>query len=193
MEIDFFGVVNNSLLEDRLCVDFFSRGLENFIDGFLRKLHRSSLNRSVINAGLTTVNRKLNVFGENGRLVVLLSDSGLTWYVNRHGTCGGFVIDDWIEIFSLCVNRSLHDLFSNDWGLYNTLFDDRLLYDSASDDGLRDDFSGDDWFGVDLLGLSDFGFAVHDFGGEAGFGGGVGLTGLCASGGLPGRGVLAVS
>jgi hypothetical protein len=155
LEFNSFDVVDNLSLDNRLSVDFLSRGSYNFLYDFLIVLNRSGLNRSVVDLGLASVDFKLHVFSQYSWLDVLFSNGGLSWHVNRNCFSFDFTIYNWFLIFSFGVHRSGHNLFSNDRGLYNSLFDDWLLHDSLSNNRLGDHFSGHHWFGNNLLSLSD--------------------------------------
>lgn len=106
LEVDSFGVVDDSFLINRLCVNFFSRSLENVVNDLLRELSGSGNNRKIVNLRFSSVNLQLNVFGQNGRLVILLSDCCFTRNVNWNRSGGSLIIYDWFKIFCFSINRS---------------------------------------------------------------------------------------
>ena len=163
LKFNSFCVINNLSLYNRLSINFFSRCLNSFINNFFGILNRSSLNRTVINLSLTSINLKLYIFSQNSRLNILFSNGGFSRYINRYSFNFSFTINNRFFIFSFGIYRSRNDLFSNDRSLNNSLFNDRLLYNSLCNDRLRDNLSSNNRFRDNLLSLSNNRFRIKYF------------------------------
>lgn len=62
LELNSFNIIDNLSLNNRLCINFFSRCFNNLLYNLFIILNRSSLNRSIINLSFTSINFKLYIF-----------------------------------------------------------------------------------------------------------------------------------
>lgn len=163
LEFNSFNIINNLSLDNRLSINFFSRSSYNFSYNLFIILYRSSLYRSIIDLGLTSIDLKLYIFSQYSWLNILFSNSSLSWYINRYSFSFDFTINDRFLIFSFGIDRSWYNLFSNDRCLYYSLFNDWLLNYSLSNNRLRNNFSSYNWFRYNLLSLSNNWFRIKYF------------------------------
>jgi len=94
------------------------------------------------------------------RLDNCLSYSDLSRYINVNRFGLGLVINDRVPGDPLCVYRSIYNFSSLNWGLNDSLFDDRLAYNGPCYNRLRNNLSGNNRLTFDRLCLCNSRLAI---------------------------------
>ena len=167
LESDSFGVINYGSVMHGLSNDFSSRSLHGSVLGSLSGLERLGNRLVSDHSGLSSINIDHLFLGMDSRLHVSLSDGDLARDGHIHGFHSSSLIDNGFVGFSLRINGFSDHLSPNNWGLNNSLSNDRLRDQSLRNNGLGDDLSGDYRFGNQLLGLGDHWFGVQNLRGNS--------------------------